>query len=430
MAEMEEEAKMANEMMKKKVLIVSLMLLVTLLGSCIKSQTGSIRAVDIGIEGPEWQLLEISGMSVSPLPGERRPFIRFDGTKKQATGFAGCNNFFGGYELDGPSLKFGPIGATRMFCEGVSGEVEMRFMEALEQTRIWDRRDETLLLLKYGEVLARFAMDQGDEPGSDLESMTFLSTWFPSGKVTLSHGEYREAAAQGSASEILVKLNDKKAFGTVNGRETVAVVLVTDPGGSGTFYDLALLTKGAEGWMNTDTVFLGDRVKVHSVAFENDHIIAALTTHGPSDPMCCPTFKVKKRFVVLENRLVPAAEGKTGGKPEITGTVWQWVQTLYNDDRKNVPDKPENYTIQFLEDGRINVKADCNLKGGTYSVSPEEKHLSIDITHSTMAACPEGSREDEFVRGLSGAAMYFIKDGDLYIDLKYDSGTMKLLRKR
>jgi hypothetical protein len=42
-----------------------------------------------------------------------------------------------------------------------------------------------------------------------------------------------------------------------------------------------------------------------------------------------------------------------------------------------------------------------------------------------MAACPEGSLEDEFVRGLTAAAIYFIKDGDLYIDLKYDSGTMR-----
>jgi len=41
-----------------------------------------------------------------------------------------------------------------------------------------------------------------------------------------------------------------------------------------------------------------------------------------------------------------------------------------------------------------------------------------------MAACPEGSLEDEFVRELSGAAIYFMKDGDLFINLKYDSGTM------
>jgi hypothetical protein len=47
-----------------------------------------------------------------------------------------------------------------------------------------------------------------------------------------------------------------------------------------------------------------------------------------------------------------------------------------------------------------------------------------------MAACPEGSLEDEFVRGLSAAAIYFIKDGDLYIDLKYDTGTMRFSKQQ
>jgi heat shock protein HslJ len=58
-----------------------------------------------------------------------------------------------------------------------------------------------------------------------------------------------------------------------------------------------------------------------------------------------------------------------------------------------------------------------------YSI--KDSTLSIEITHSTMAACPEGSLEDQFVRDLTAGVIYFLKDGDLYIDLKYDSGTMK-----
>jgi len=45
-----------------------------------------------------------------------------------------------------------------------------------------------------------------------------------------------------------------------------------------------------------------------------------------------------------------------------------------------------------------------------------------------MAACEEGSLEDQFTRDLTAGAIWFLKDGDLYIDLKYDSGTMKLSR--
>ena len=95
-----------------------------------------------------------------------------------------------------------------------------------------------------------------------------------------------------------------------------------------------------------------------------------------------------------------------------------------------MPADSKNYTVQFQEDGTLSVKADCNQKGGTYSASTKERRVSIEITHSTMAACPEGSLEDEFVRGLTAAALYFIKDDNLYMDLKYDSGTMRFSKQK
>lgn len=266
--------------MKQRVTVLGLaILLVILLISCANRETVGAGAASIGIEGPKWHLVEVSDVAVLPLSGERRPFITFDATNKQASGFAGCNNFFGSYELDGSSLKFGPVGATRMFCEGAAGEVEMRFMASLEQTRTWELKDGALLLLDGSRVFAR-----------------------------------------------LTKVHDEQ------------------------------------------------NIQV------------------------------------------------------ITGTVWQWVQTLYNDDRKVVPKEPKNYTVQFLDNGTLTVKADCNQKGGAYSI--RDKRLSIEITYSMMAACPEGSLEDEFDRGLSGAAIYFIKDGDLYIDLKYDTGTMNFSKQK
>jgi hypothetical protein len=40
------------------------------------------------------------------------------------------------------------------------------------------------------------------------------------------------------------------------------------------------------------------------------------------------------------------------------------------------------------------------------------------------------ARRDEFVRTLSAAEVYFLIDEDLYIDLKYDTGTMRFLRQQ
>ena len=126
----------------------------------------------------------------------------------------------------------------------------------------------------------------------------------------------------------------------------------------------------------------------------------------------------------------PFLKNVATGTPTLTGTVWEWVGTVYNDDRHVAVADPRKYTVQFQGDETLHVKADCNQKGGSYSTSAEDRRLSIEITHSTMAACPEGSLENAFVRGLSAAASYFIKDGDLYLDLKYDSGTMRFHKQK
>lgn len=116
-----------------------------------------------------------------------------------------------------------------------------------------------------------------------------------------------------------------------------------------------------------------------------------------------------------------------GGMPEeadITRVVWKWKQTRYNNDQQAMPADPSNYTIEFMPDGKLHVRADCNRVGGTYSL--EGKRLTIELTHSTRAMCPPDSLDEAFKKDLGAAAIYFFKDGFLYLDLKYDSGTMKL----
>lgn len=118
-----------------------------------------------------------------------------------------------------------------------------------------------------------------------------------------------------------------------------------------------------------------------------------------------------------------------GGQPEpeeITGMVWKWRQTRYNNDQQSVPADPSHYTIEFKPDGTMNIRADCNRGGGKYSI--EGKRIAIEQTHSTMAMCPPGSLDQDFKKDLREATIYFFKDGFLYLDLKYDSGTMRFGR--
>ena len=266
-----------------------------------------------------------------------------------------------------------------------------------------------------------------DFPGINFDKIVFLSSWTQSGKVQFVNGEYREAATPGSAIETVVKLGDNIASGELDGKDAAAVILVTDPGSSGTFYDLALLLMGPKGWINQGVAFLGDRIKIHSLAIENDEIVVDLTNHGPGDKMCCPIQQAVHRFMLKGDRLMETSgEGRRTADQTLIGTTWKWRQTLYNNDTKAVPSNPDHYTLKLLPDGKISIRADCNLGGGVYRLNGSE--IAIEITHTTRAACPLGSLDETYIRDLNAAAIYFMKDGALYIDLKYDTGTMKFSR--
>jgi heat shock protein HslJ len=129
-----------------------------LLVSCMKQATVPPGAQTSGIEGIQWYLTEVDGAPVSPMADDRQPHILLEPAQKQATGFAGCNHFFGRYELDGPSLTFGPMGATRMACPDFETGLETSVFEALENTRQWKKAGGELLLIDGDAVLARFSL--------------------------------------------------------------------------------------------------------------------------------------------------------------------------------------------------------------------------------------------------------------------------------
>jgi len=504
----------------------------------------------------------------------------------------------------------------------------------------------------------------------ELKNATYKSEWTQSGTAPLTDGEYSEQAAPGSATKTVVKLTDHIAYGQLGDyQQAAAVVLVTDPGGSGTFYDLAVVVNQDGKPVNVASTHLGDRVKINSFSIENGEIVVDMITHGPKDPMCCPTQQVVQKYALRGDELVQTssevigsaeptstatlqetiwalesyvnsqgnlvqalpdsevtlelAVGKASGSAgcnnyfgtytldgnnlaikvggatmmfcepeelmtqeqdylaalgtaasyeitdnqltianaagetvltflvleptplvgttwqltaynngkggitsvlagteitavfgedgmvagsagcndykatyevtdfgikvgpvastrkmcsepegtmeqeaaylkalesatayeirsdklslvtaadgvllaafqatdeglEIVGVVWKWVQTLESNDTKRIPDDPSKYTLEFLPDGKVSIEADCNQGSGTYTINGQQ--ISIEILITTLAACPPGSLEQEYIADLNAAVIYFTQDGDLYLDMKFDTGTMKFVK--
>ena len=130
--------------------------------------------------------------------------------------------------------------------------------------------------------------------------------------------------------------------------------------------------------------------------------------------------------VILLSIPAPAGAGGTPETDRINGVTWIWQHTRYNNDTEAIPPDPSRYTIAFNTDGTLNMRVDCNRGGGTYSTN--ENSIAIEVTHTTRAMCPPDSLDQTFIKNVNAARVYFFREGNLYLDLKYDTGTMKFNR--
>lgn len=64
----------------------------------------------------------------------------------RVVGSGGCNRYFGGFELDGDGISFGPMAGTKMACPEALMNQDDRFHQALGQVVRWQIDPQTGLL--------------------------------------------------------------------------------------------------------------------------------------------------------------------------------------------------------------------------------------------------------------------------------------------
>ena len=95
---------------------------------------------------------------------------------------------------------------------------------------------------------------------------------------------------------------------------------------------------------------------------------------------------------------------------------WQWESTI-TPVNKILVNTPENYTLLLTANGLAQIRFDCNRGSGDFNISQGKL--------STRMACPPGSLGSHFARDLQRVVSFFTMDNRLYLELPYDSGTMK-----
>ncbi len=101
---------------------------------------------------------------------------------------------------------------------------------------------------------------------------------------------------------------------------------------------------------------------------------------------------------------------------------WQWTSFTNPAEQFSV-ENPASYTLTFNDDGTVSIVADCNNAAGSYVT--DGSSLTITVGPVTLAACPEGSRGDQFITYLGAPGNYYFENGNLYFTLPADGGTME-----
>jgi len=79
----------------------------------------------------------------------------FDSAEKRVSGSAGCNSYFGDYQLNDNTLTFLVIGHTEMYCMEPEGamEQETQYLKTLNSAESYQVKDGTLQVNSGDEIL-------------------------------------------------------------------------------------------------------------------------------------------------------------------------------------------------------------------------------------------------------------------------------------
>ena len=131
------------------------------------------------------------------------------------------------------------------------------------------------------------------------------------------------------------------------------------------------------------------------------------------------------RGASLAAALLLAACATTTGPVDLGGTAWQLVKFQGGDGTTLAPDDPAKYTIEFLPDGAVAMRIDCNRARGSWK-SPAPSQLEFGPMAVTRVECPPGSLYDRFARDMGYVRSYVIRNGHLFLALMADGGIYEL----
>jgi hypothetical protein len=100
--------------------------------------------------------------------------------------------------------------------------------------------------------------------------------------------------------------NEAKGDLNGDGTDDSAFILTKDEGGSGTFYYVGVVFKNSDGYLKTNTIFLGDRIAPQTTEIRDGVVIVNYADRKKDEPMTArPSIGVSGYFKALNGVLAP-----------------------------------------------------------------------------------------------------------------------------
>ncbi|MBE9475206.1 MAG: META domain-containing protein, partial [Chloroflexi bacterium] len=345
----------------------------------------------VQLEDTDWVLvsyMDQEGVLADPLPGTNTSARFQDG---QVNGNAGCNNYFGGYEVDGNNLSVGPLASTEMFCGNPPGvmDQENAYLVALGSAASYAIEGGQLVIADSdGETVLIYNV-------ADLKSLTG-NLW----KV-LSYNNGKEAVVSVIiGTELTAVFDEEGQLSGAAGCNNYSAAYEVD--GEMINIGPAITTRKAcsdpEGIMEQEMEYLAALEMASSYQFEDDRLIL-LDSEGRRvvNYQLARTFELSETIWYLQNYF----DGSEAILSTLAGT---------------------EITAYFNQDGSLSGSAGCNNYSGTYQVDGDM--IEVELGPLTMMFCeqPEGVMDQEtaYLKALESVTSYRIL-GDVMV-MQDDSG--------
>lgn len=387
---------------------------------------------ELTLEGPTW-LLE-TYVNLEDQPTERLPETRVTITFADGvvSGTGGCNNYSGSYEVDGSNLTIGQPVSTMMAC--VPDEIliqETAYFANLGNVASYEIIDGRLHLRDAdGQSILIYSQD--------IEYSLTGTVWTVTG-YNNGRGGVTSVVIGTEMTAVFAKVgivggssgcnNYRATYEADNGNITIGPAALTrkmcaEPEGimEQESQYLAALEMAATYEIDGARMDMYDESGARVATFEGTETVEEALEEKVDMPVIASGDGAEAAAEVPAESTDVESETAAAEALQLAGTRWQWVKMVTPLEIVE-PDDPSQYLVEFMDDGVIGILADCNSGSGSYETSGSS--ISINITNTTLALCPEGSLSDQFIRNLNSAAIYFDQNGNLFIDLMADAGTME-----